>query len=487
MAYKSAAWMYFIFAGIGGVLFAMAQPEVETYFRVFLAVTAFLLFSVLVSETSNSLVNATEGLVLAHQPIDGATYTAAKLTHLLRVVCYLVLGLNTVPALAGLFLRQSGWTYPIRHVAAAFGVGFAAAFVCCAIFGWLIRFVPAPRLKSAGQVAEMMPFLAVVFQQEIRESLHRLPVGRWLPPGPIRTGATAVALGTVCAGIVLGIRCLSGDFLVRVSSIVHGRSAAGAHVRQSRFGPVIARFFGGQAGRAGFEYVARMMPRDWQFRRQLLPLIPAVIAPVVLVAHNLRTSIFAGQFTPMHFIPHVFGIVFLWTCSLLAYGSDYQGAWIFLLVPARAFDRFAQGVHAWLWIEIIVVPHAVLLLLLLWSWGIVDAWLFVAYSAAVASAYLGIELRLTGGVPFGKQPEAVRAPFLMPMLIAGAIVMAMAVGLQYYFVFRSRAMVLFATLGVGALAWLLTRSSVAALAVSIRYHLGLASSESGSLYKEVDV
>jgi hypothetical protein len=73
------------------------------------------------------------------------------------------------------------------------------------------------------------------------------------------------------------------------------------------------------------------------------------------------------------------------------------------------------------------------------------------------------------------------------MLIAGAIVMAMAVGLQYYFVFRSRAMVLFATLGVGALAWLLTRSSVAALAVSIRYHLGLASSESGSLYKEVDV
>ena len=72
-------------------------------------------------ETGNSLVNPVEAAVLAHQPISGATYTAAKLTHLITVVLYLVAGLNVAPALAGLTLKGAPWFYPLAHMASRIG------------------------------------------------------------------------------------------------------------------------------------------------------------------------------------------------------------------------------------------------------------------------------------------------------------------------------------------------------------------------------
>jgi hypothetical protein len=73
------------------------------------------------------------------------------------------------------------------------------------------------------------------------------------------------------------------------------------------------------------------------------------------------------------------------------------------------------------------------------------------------------------------------------MMIGGGIVMAIAVGVQYFLVFRSPALVLLTTAVAGVAAWFLTRSSLGAFEVSIRYHLGLLSAESGTLYQEIAV
>ena len=64
--------------------------------------------------------------------------------------------------------------------------------------------------------------------------------------------------------------------------------------------------------------------------------------------------------------------------------------------------------------------------------------------------------------------------------------MAVAVGLQYFLVFRSPAVVAAVTVVVGAAAYFLTRWSLEAFAASIRFHLGLLSAESGTFYKEID-
>ena len=489
VALKTVTWMYFGMSALVTLLALLGQPPLAAYFPTCMVVTALMLLSVLLPETANSLLNPVEGEVLAHQPIKGATYTAAKLTHLARIVLYLVPGLNAIPALGGLLLKDAAWYYPVVHLLAALAVGIAAALLCCALFGWLLRFVPARRLKAAAQLVATLPFLAFTWLPQIREWLTRAEIARWLPAQRAARLGVSAALGVLVFAIVaLGVRSLSADFLMRASALRHSGKAARTRAGGSWMGGVAARFCGSQSGRAGFAFVSRMMLRDWQFRRQLVPMaLVMLIALVPLVLGGWRTDPFSRRFTPLELLPHVFGVLLFFICQLLPYGNDYKGAWIFLLAPERALRGFARGVHAVMWIEILAIPHAAMLLLFAWPWGVWHAALFAGYSLGISSVYLALELRLIDGVPFSQQMDASRGAFLLPVLVAGGLAMAIAVGVQHFLVFRSPAAVALATAGLGAAAYFLTRSSLNSFEVSIRYNLSLISGETGSLYKEVSL
>jgi len=189
----------------------------------------------------------------------------------------------------------------------------------------------------------------------------------------------------------------------------------------------------------------------------------------------------------VHLLPHLFGALLFFICSFLPYGSDFKAAWAFLLAPAAAFPRFARGIHAALFIQMVVIPHAIMLLLFTWSWGLWRAALFIAYSVAISSLYLAVELRLINGVPFCQQVDPRRGAMLLPLMFVGGVVMAIAVGLQYFFVFRSPATVAAVTAVAGVAAYFVTRPSLDALAGSMRYSLGQLSAKSGTFYKEIDI
>jgi hypothetical protein len=489
---KMIAGIYGLFTAVlAGIQVLLAVP-VATYFATFLGITALMLLMVLLSETSNSLVNPVEGLVLAHQPINGATYTAAKLTHLLRVLAYIVPSLNLLPALAGFLLPGARWTYPLIHFFSACVLGVVIALFCCAFFGNLIRFVPPARLKTVGQIAEAAPLLFLLLAGNLSRVLKTLHVSRALSGHPAALWSLATACGAIVVlSVVFGIRALSGDYLVRVSAIVHGGSHAPArHPHRTPLAAAIARLAGGHAGgqpaRAGFEYVRRMMVRDWQFRRQLIPMIPTAVMGLLAIFGGVRTSPFSGTFTPVHFLPHALGALLFVACTALAHGSDYKGAWIFLTVPGSTFRGFVHGVHALLWTAVILIPNLIVLVFLAWNWGPADALLFIAFSLAVASVYLALELRLVEGVPFGKPVDTSRGMVLLPLMMAGGLVIAIMVALQHFLLFHSRPLVLTVTLLAAAAAYFLTRSSLHTFEVAIRYHLGLVSQESTMLYKEID-
>ena len=488
VALKGAAWLYFAFSVVVAAATVATRVPAATYLLIFLCFTALILLMILLSETANSLVNPVEGLVLAHQPINGATYTAAKLTHLAGIVLYLVAGMNAVPALAGVMLVGTRWWYPLLHFSAALVVGAVVALLCCALFGWLIRFVPARRLKAAGQFASTVPFFALAWSGQLGGLLRRMNLAALIPSQPaVRWGMAVSLVGTACVLVVLGIRSLSADYLLRVSSIVHGGAKAGSKRHSSWIAGIVARYFGGQPGRAGYAFVSRLMLRDWQARRQIIPLaIPALIGFGSLIVSGNRVDPFSRQFAPAHLMPHMLGLMLAIVCTLLPYGSDYKGSWLFLLAPSGAMGGFARGVYALLWIDCILIPHAIAAPLIGWRWGFWHAALFTAWSAAAASIYLALELRLIEGAPFSRQPDASRGAVMMPVMILGGMVIAIAVGLQYYFIFRSEAIVIASTAAAAATAYFATRASLNGFATSIRYHLGLASAETGTFYKEID-
>jgi hypothetical protein len=485
MSLRVAAVLFALAASLVSLVLVLARQPRSTYFAGEMAMGGLLMLCILFSETSNSLVNPVEGLVLAHYPINGATYIAAKLTHLFRVVTYLSLGFGVPGAIGGFWVKDAGTWYPVWHLAGAFAVGLLCALFCCGFFGWLVRFVPPARLKSAGQVAEFLPWLLLMFIGRAINALERVHWPAWVALPAIPRMYLWSALGTIAAAVVtVGIRSLSADYLVRVSSIVHGSAGVKVKGRWQGPGDAVERLYG-PAGRAGFEYVARMITRDWQVRRQLLPVLPMTISLGGFLVEGVKHPPFSGSFTMAHLLPHTFGVMLFFLCSVLRFGSYPKAVWIFLLAPTRVLGRFALGVHAALWFSVILIPHAIMLAVLAWSWGVWQAVLFAAFSLAVASCYLGMELRLIEYVPFSRQAEVQQNFMVFGIMVVGGVIMAVMVGLQYFLLFRSAGLVAGATLALGAAAWFLTRSSLAAFEASMRFNLGLESEEVGRLYTEV--
>ncbi len=489
VALRTASIFYFIFAAVIALIFVLAQMSALAYFATFMAITAFLLVGVLVSEAGNSLINPSEAMVLAHQPINGATYTAAKLSHLLRIVLYLVAGIDALPALAGLLAKGARWYYPILHLAAAFTLGLVSAMLCCALFGWMLRFIPVRRLKAAGQLAGTLPFLGMMYGRGLGNLIRRLHLTAMLPNDPaLRWGLGIAAAVVSVSAVVFGIRSLTADYLIRVAAMTRGGAHAGSRARKSKLGTIVRRFFGGQPAVAGFAFVSRMMLRDWQFRRQMIPLL---IFPLVSLASAFSSGWpadpFARQFSAIHLLPHALGLLLLFVCMVLRYGNDYKGVWIFLSVPSGALDGFAHGVHALLWLDGVLIPNLIALPLFAWRWGIAHAVFFIAYSIAAASVYLALELRLIENVPFSRQFDTSTQALTLPLMLGCGLAAAIAVGVQYFLIFRFPALVALAVVALAVAAYFATKASLSTLTVSMRYHLGLLSAETGKLYKEIAV
>lgn len=487
VALQGVSRIYGVFFGLMGVLMLWASPAPEAYSGAFLTLTGVLMLAILLSETGNSLVNPVEALVLAHQPVDGATYTAAKLSHLASIVLYIVVAMNAVPALLGLALPHARWSFPIVHLAAALAIGTVAGLLCCALYGWLIRFLPARRLKAAGQLAGTVPLLAMMWWGPVQRLLARAHLRQWLPAeAALRTGLVAAAGVVALAAVWLGLRSLSADYLIRVSGIVHGGGAKVRGRRRSWLGAIAARRFGGQPGRAGYAFVSCMMRRDFQFRRQAAQtMVFAVVAMVPVVAQGWRIDPFSGRFTTAHLLPHFLGFVLCGVATILSYGNDPKGAWIFLLASPGVFGGFARGIYGALWMQLVAIPQLVLLAVFAWPWGVWHAALFTGYSLAVTSFYLALVVRLIEGMPFSSPLDPSRQPTLLPLLVLGGLAATIVVGLQYFLVFRSAAIAAAVGIAIGAAAWMVARRSVAALEESIRNSIAAGTGEA-ALYTEVN-
>ena len=228
------------------------------------------------------------------------------------------------------------------------------------------------------------------------------------------------------------------------------------------------------------------MLRDWQFLREAATRLPFLILffPFLLASAALASP-FGPGFAFIHLLPHLLGLAIFLTCQFLAYGNDFKAIAWFFTAPDSSFRPFAAGIHAALWLLLAVVPNFLSVPVLAWFWPVPDTVLFIAFSTAVASLYLGLGLRLIDGVPFGKQAAPTRSAVgfgLMMVFFMGA---GIAVGIQYL-LFRSAAAVVVVTLLVGVAARFLTRAVLDDYAARIRLQLKLSASGSVLLYKEVE-
>lgn len=484
---------FFVVFGLMSVLMVFAQLNPVAFLSIFVLITVFQVSFVLIGEVAEVIVHPVERMILAHEPVDSATWTSAKLTHLTRTVVYLVAGINLAPALAGVLLKHgdgvASATYPFWHLLAALGAGLTTGLLSCGLFGWLIRFVPTARLRVYATIVQLVPFAGAILFTRSEDLVRKLvewmsaieSTPRWnatieaVPGGlPVLLGLAGFAV--VSIAVMFGVRSLSVDDFTRTSTRSSQRAGAGPTGRRTGLplGQVVARISGGQAGRAGFEFVGKMIRRDWQFLRNAMGLL--VMTSVYAggaVWIGWRDSPFDSAFSMIHFLPHTLRPMCVFACAFLAYGNDHRGIASLLSVPGTSLLPFVRGLHTTLLLLLAVVPNLACLALTLPSWGTLDSVLFTVYSLAVISLYLGPSLRLIDGIPFGRQTDPSRRPLGPGFMVFGSIVVALGVGIQYL-LFRSPLTVSLAIPVIAVIAFYLTRASLVDLESRIRIQLNFA-------------
>ena len=462
------------FVALGSLVAVAAESATLPFLVLCLAATCSFLLPLLLSEAGNSLVNPVEGLVLVHQPIPGATYTAAKLSHLLNIVVVVVGTMNLVPAVLGVFLPGSPWWYPLGHLVVALCSGLVIALCLCSGFGWLLRYVPVRRLRMAALLVGSSGLLMNQLAIRAMSYVVRLDLVSLLPAS--RSGK-AIALGSVITligfGVVGGLRALSADYLVMVSELMHGEG--GRHRGRRRpshglIGDVIARVGGGQAARAGAGFVSIMLRRDWYVRRALLAVgLTLVLSVGSSFVVGLPASPFSAEFSPVHLMLQFFVMCTALLVTMVRRGYDRQGLWLFQTTAAPLFDSLARGIAFSLWGWSVLVPAALFSPLLLVAWGPRETVLFLLYAVALSSVWQTAHLRQLTRIPFSDEPDALvpsggsTAFSLLKLAALGLIGVA-----QPFWVFRSPIRVVVVTLILGVASVVLARRSVRPMADGMR-------------------
>ncbi len=399
-----------------------AVPPAPFYLLFNLSLTFALTFLLFVREAANSLFSPVEASMLAHTPIHGPTYAAAKIVHIIIAVLYPVLGLNLYPALIG-FIAAPGarWFWFVSHLSSAFLIGLWTAFIICAFYGFVRRLVPADLLKSVStwiQVISMSAFVAIPaffksFMADLFAARFENSQWTWLPVtwfveiGRMGCQGTVWRLGSqggwsILASIFIiwfGLRSFTGTYL---------SEAASTAVRQSRRNNkrgVLYRcltssagaIIGAAAGLGAFCFISQMIRRDKLLWRALLiqtwlVLLVTVLAIVALARFGLDPA--------SHILPHLLGLMVWAVCINLQTTAFNSASWIYLTAPLGSVRALARGVFGALWVSLVVLPHACLLLFISIFVNWKEAVLVTGFNLIVVSLYLAVAIRMISGLPF---------------------------------------------------------------------------------------
>lgn len=410
---------------------------------IFLLLNLFITFAftflILIREAATALFNPIEASMLAHSPIHSPTYTAAKITHIIVAVLYLVLGLNVFPVLLEimwLLLQMfpgARWYLPAVHLVSAALIGLWTAFIICAFYGLMRRWVPASLLRSISAFVQlfflggflvMVAFFPDLFFKSFLAGLltARFENGpwTWLPLAWFaevgRTGCIGStwrlgwqgAISIIGSFIVIwfGLRNFSGMYLLEAIHAVTGR------IWRKRTGTIFSRFCtafvcavtGSPIGTGIFLFVSKLIRRDWLFRRNVIKQtwIPLFVVLGILlgIARSGIPSLMSGKESGVQVLPHLLGLIAMILCINLPFTIFSKGSWIYLVAPIGSARAFARGIYWALWIPVAGLPHAVLFFYFIQFLSWEEAAFISGFNLMVVSLYLAFETRLISELPF---------------------------------------------------------------------------------------
>ena len=456
---------------LSGVLTVVLFARVDALFFTLLNLgTSMLVMATsLIVEFNEVVLDPGDLEVIGHQPVPVRTYSAARVTNLLGYVLLMTVSLNVFPAIGGLGLRETSWTFLPAYVAAAL-VGNLLVTGAVILLYTLVA-VGRPNERAQELLAWNQIILILLFfyggQAIFRDPGDRLEMAAYRPPEwvaympptwlagfvdtcrPDSQGAAWWILGGMTATTVAAWGAvmwrLSGAYArMQPGSTAWRRAVLPPLPRPGELAGRLARLLTRpHEERTAYWLCATMLKRDHNLRMRSWPSLGVVFAALAL-------GWFTGQLadplaSPGHECVLSLACVYLLAVPIptifhnLRFSRNHTAAWILRTAPIADAAAFAEGLRKAVTYRILVPVLLVLLVAFALAWRdplhvlvhVAVGWL-VVLGAGYASA-MGI-LR---SVPFSA-PLARGESFGPIALFAGSVSgVAVFLAVVHYHVLKS--------------------------------------------------
>jgi hypothetical protein len=413
---------------------------------------SFLLFSVgtsLLLEYQAIVLSPDDYRQLGYQPITSRTFFAARMTSVLFYVWLMTLALGVFPILASAFTRNGGLLVAIAFLAAALLASTTSALFVIGAYGWLLKLLPASRLKHALTYLQLAATFAVYASYFMLPRLigdhamqqFTMPHTGWVLAVPgtwyasfvnIAAHASAAAHGFIStqtptptpiqfppehlalagltillaiAGIAISGGRLSLDYADRLADLmIDSTSTAETAAAPVRAG----RLFRDGERRAVALLVKGLFRHDMKFRLGVLGIVPLTIIYLfgAFGGHGGVTDPFVVGSRRGEPQLVYYAVLFFPTMlrQVMSRSDGYRAAWIFFATPADT-ARLVLAVKDFV-LAYFVLPYLAFLGLLLAYWfSRLDHLVILLITLALlCHLVLLVQLLLSPELPFS-QPE----------------------------------------------------------------------------------
>ncbi len=372
--------------------------------------------------------------VVAHTPVSSRTYFLVKLTQVLTYAAMLLVSLNLVPAICGIWIRagetsQHQFLFPFVYLPTAFMSGFFTIGVMTTFAGYLTKLHSKKRLRNIAQYAQfVLPglFPALFYLLPSDPTVYK-SVLKWLYALPNGWFAGVVSLvfsnpessELMKDWILTGLAVVSTLFLIVVPlrSIAMGYSKYLAYLLESgntqktklRMRPkLLALLCRSRTTYAGFCLSAVYMRRDKYILHGLFSALGVVVMPLILFARDaysvkwIEYSYTTGISPAFTIIFCILGMSFISAIlGRIKHSEHWKASWMLSLVPLEAPNQLWRGVMLTSLLYI-VLPYTLLMFCLATVlWGVMAILyilpgliLLLHYVVLFPKPHSGIPLRL---------------------------------------------------------------------------------------------
>ncbi len=318
--------------------------------------------------------------VIAHTPVSSRTYFLVKLTQVATYTVWLLVCLNLMPAIGGIWVRptesaQFQFLFPLVYLPIVFMSGLFTIGMMTTFAGYLTKLYTRHALRNIAQYAQFIfPALFPAILVTLPHLLPDIPKDKltsalkWfyaLPNGWF-AGTVSLALGQIERPFVIlaGLAIASTLFLVLVPlrSIAKSYSEYLSYLLESGSRqktklrvriPLFARMFRNRTIRAGLCLCSVYMRRDKHMLRQLFGSLGSMIMLVVLLLRDSSSYLtWPHHSDVIGLSPGFSGIFYFIGTGIVSgfilpvrYSEHWKASWMLRLAPLSAPNNLWRGVQ----------------------------------------------------------------------------------------------------------------------------------------------